>query len=647
MNKPLWQPSEKAIANSQMTQFIKQVNETHQANVNDYPSLHAWSVKNPEKFWASLWDFGHVISSKKATQILVDGDNMEKATWFVDAKLNFSENLLRRRDDHLAIIFVAENRKHSELSYQELFHQVAVWAEQLRELGVKSGDRVAAFMPNCPETIIAMLAATSIGAVWASCSPDFGLQGLLDRFSQIEPKILFAIDGHQYNGRKHDHLEKIAGLQKQLPSLQKTIVVPFINPNPNISHLKNTLLWTDIDKTETPDLTFEQLPFNHPVYILYSSGTTGKPKCMVHGAGGTLLQHLKELMLHTDLRPDDKNFFFTTCGWMMWNWLVSSLAVGATVVLYEGSPFYPRPKRLFDVIDDVGITVFGVGAKLIESANKARLIPIKTHNLSTLRTILTTGSSLLPESFDYVYSKIKKDLCLSSISGGSDIVSCFALGNPILPVYRGELQCIGLGLNVKVFNEEGHSVTQEKGELVCTSTFPAMPIYFWNDPNGSKFHKAYFDTFPGIWAHGDYAEITEHGGMIIYGRSDTTLNPGGVRIGTAEIYQQVDKFEEVIDCMAVGQVRGGSERVILFVVLREGITMNNDLQKKIKRMIRTHASPHHVPAKIIQVPDLPRTISGKIVELAVKKILRGQPVKNIETLANPESLDYFRDLKEL
>ena len=647
MKQRLWQPSKEAIANSQMTQFIDYINQNYPAKISDYFTLHQWSIDNPEAFWSSVWDFGKVIASKKAQQILVDGNHMETTKWFVDAKLNFAENLLRRRDDHTALVFVSENGQRNELTYAKLFHQVAVLAEQLREYGIKAGDRVAAFMPNSPETIIAMLATTSIGAVWSSCSADFGLQGLLDRFSQIEPKILFATDGHQYKGKTFNHLEKIAELQKQLPSLQKTIVLPFINDHTDISHLNNALLWTDIKKTETPELIFEQLPFNHPIYILYSSGTTGKPKCMVHGAGGILLQHLKELMLHTDLRPEDKIFFFTTCGWMMWNWLVSSLAVGATVVLYEGSPFYPNPKRLFDLIDEIGITVFGVGAKLIEAAHKARLIPMKTHDLSTLRTIATTASPLLPESFDYVYTKIKKDLCLSSISGGSDIVSCFALGNPILPVYRGELQCMGLGMNVKVFNDEGQSVTQEKGELVCISPFTAMPIYFWNDPDGKKLHNAYFDKFPNVWAHGDYAEITKHNGMIIYGRSDTTLNPGGLRIGTAEIYRQLDKIDDVIDCMAVAQNWESSERIILFVVLREGISLNDDLRKNIKTMIRHDVSPHHVPAKIIQVPDLPRTINGKIVELAVKKVIHGEPVKNLETLANPETLDYFRDLKEL
>ena len=647
MSVPLWQPTKAAIKNSQMMQFIHQINKTQHTHISNYPDLHQWSIKHPELFWKSIWDFNEIIASQSATTILTNKDNMEKASWFIDAKLNFAENLLKRRDNHTAIISITENNQQTTLTYQELHHQVAVWAQQLRSYGIQPGDRIAAFMPNIPETIIAMLAATSIGAVWSSCSPDFGLQGLLDRFSQIKPRILFAVDGHQYNGKQYQHLEKIAQLQEQLPDLKKTIIIPFINKRPDITKIKNAILWTEIHATNTPELTFEQLPFNHPIYILYSSGTTGKPKCMVHGAGGTLLQHVKEHRLHVDLRPEDKHFFYTTCGWMMWNWLVSSLATGATLVLYDGAPLFPKLDRLFDLIDEFGITVFGIGAKLIESYEKNYITPIKTHSLSSLRTILTTGSPLLPDSFDYVYTKIKKDLCLSSISGGSDIVSCFALGNPILPVYRGELQCIGLGMDVEVFNDNGEAVTEEKGELVCTTPFTAMPIYFWNDTDGEKFHNAYFNRYKNVWAHGDYAKITAHAGLIIYGRSDATLNPGGVRIGTAEIYQQVEKCDEVLDCMAVAQQWQGSKNIILFTVLRNGSTLNDTLIQKIKTEIRKHASPHHVPAKIIQVPDLPRTISGKIVELAVKKIIHDEPVKNLDALANPEVLEHFKNLKTL
>lgn len=647
MKTPLWTPSKEAIAKSQMTAFIKFVNQKHQQNITQYNELHRWSIANLKNCWTSIWDFCDVIASKKATQILKNSEDMEHAKWFEGAKLNFAENLLRYRDDHQALIFEGENNERKEHTYSELFDQVAVWAQYLKDSGVTVGDRVVAFMPNSPETIIAMLATTSIGAIWSSCSADFGLQGLLDRFEQIEPKILFAVEGHQYNGKKHNHLEKIAKLQKLLPTLEKTIVVPFIDKNPDISTLKKTSLWTDVHYEQIPTLRFEQLPFNHPAFILYSSGTTGKPKCMVHGAGGTLLQHLKELQLHTDLRRNDVIFFYTTCGWMMWNWLVSSLTVGATLVLYDGSPLFPKPTRLLNLIDRIGITVFGVGAKLIESLEKSYLTPKKSHQLKSLRTVLTTGSPLLPESFTYVYKKIKSNVCLSSISGGSDIVSCFMLGNPNLPVYCGELQCAGIGMDVRIFNEAGKAVVSEKGELVCASPFPCQPIYFWNDPNGEKYHAAYFETFPNVWAHGDYAMQTEHNGFIIYGRSDATLNPGGVRIGTAEIYQQVEQIKEVLECLVVGQNWKGSERIILFVVLRPGEQLTEAICKTIKDHIRKNISSHHVPAKIIAVPELPRTLSGKIVELAVKNVIHNKPVKNTEALANPETLKYFENLTEL
>jgi acetoacetyl-CoA synthetase len=647
MNQPLWTPSKKAIEQSQMMRFIQYINQSYQLKITHYNELHQWSIEHIADFWESIRLFFDVIVSKKPTRILENSKDMQKAHWFKGATLNFAENLLRRRDDHPAIVFYDENRHQSQLTYAALFHQVAVWACYLRKIGVQPGDRIAGFMPNSQETVIAMLATTSIGAVWSACSPDFGLSGLLDRFQQIEPRILFAVESHQYNGKCYQHLDKIKQLQTQLTTLEQTIIVPFIDKNPDISSLCNALLWTDIDEDETPDITFEQLPFNHPVYILYSSGTTGPPKCMVHGAGGTLLQHLKELCLHTNLTDQDNIFFYTTCGWMMWNWLVSSLAVGATIVLYDGSPFYPKSKRLLDLIDAAGITVFGVGAKLIENLEKSKRIPKEMYSLNTLRTILTTGSPLLPSSFDYVYTKIKKQVCLSSISGGSDIISCFALGNPILPVYRGALQCLGLGMNVQVFDEEGHSVTAQKGELVCTSPFPSQPVCFWNDPEAKKYHAAYFNQHPNVWAHGDYAMLTQHGGLIIYGRSDTTLNPGGVRIGTAEIYQPLETIDEVIDALAVGQCWQDGERIVLFVVLRETSHLTKTLIKTIKNVIRDHASPHHVPAKIIAVPDLPRTISGKIVELAVKNIIHQQAVKNISALANPDSLDYFKDLDEL
>ncbi len=647
MNKLLWQPTPLRMAQSQMAQFMKFINARYHQQFDHYAKLYQWSVDHPSKFWLSVWEFCQVINSAPPTRILTKSERMQDARWFDEARLNFAENLLRRRDQHLALIFASERGDYRTLTFAHLYTEVARVAAFLRRLGVSVGDRVAGFMPNLPETVIAMLATTSIGAIWSSCSPDFGLEGLVDRFSQIEPKVLFAVEGHVYKGKTFDHLSKIQQLQEQLPSLIHTVIVPYIRENPDISSLKKSCLYSECLEQEETDIDFEQLPFDHPVYILYSSGTTGKPKCMVHGAGGTLVQHLKELILHTDLHPQHRIFFYTTCGWMMWNWLVSSLAVGSCVVLFDGAPFHPTPTILFDLIDKADIDIFGVGAKFLESAEKFGLHPKKTHALSRLRTLLTTGSPLLPESFSYVYEKISNSIQLSSISGGSDIISCFALGNPLLPVYQGELQCVGLGMNVKIYNDDGKSVVGEKGELVCTAPFPSMPVYFWNDPDGKKYQRAYFDKFPGVWAHGDYAEITKHGGMIIYGRADTTLNPGGVRIGTAEIYQQVEKVKEVWDCLATGQQWQGDERVILFVVLREGLTPTDELRKKIKDTVRKNTSPHHVPDKIIAVPDLPRTKNGKIVELAVKKIINGKAVDNLSALENPAALDYFRNLDEL
>lgn len=649
MDQPLWKPSSTALTQTQMAKFIKFVNGRYSLTIQDYFSLYRWSITNLSDFWGAIWDFCDVSAAKNAEHIFMAGKTMRDAQWFKGARLNFAENLLKRRDDHPAIIFVSEQGERKTLSYAELYYQVKQLTAYLKSLDIQPGDRIAGFLSNTPETVIAVLATTSLGAIWTSCSPDFGIEGLMDRFDQIEPKVLFAVDTHHYHGKIFHHLEKIQNLQKSLTHLKKTILISSENINPEKIGLNNTVLYQKImNESKSPDdLEFKQLPFNHPVYILYSSGTTGKPKCMVHGAGNILLQHLKELMLHTDLRAEDKIFFYTTCGWMMWNWLVSSLAVGATVVLYDGSPTFPQPQRLFDLIDEVGISVFGVGAKLIESAEKSSLHPQKTHTLKTLRTILTTGSPLLPESFDYVYEKIKTDVCLSSISGGSDIVSLFAGGNPLLPVYRGELQCICLGMDVQIFNDEGQAVVEKKGELVCTTPFTAMPIYFWNDPLGEKYENAYFKKYPGVWAHGDYALMTKHQGMIIYGRSDATLNPKGIRIGTAEIYSQIEKFAQIVDSIAVGQNWEGSERIILFVKLKNGAILSAELIEKIKKMIRENTSPHHVPAKIIAVPDLPRTLSGKLVEIAVKKMIHGEAVKNVDALANPESLNYFRDISEL
>lgn len=646
MSNILWQPSAERIAQCQLLRFIQYINDQYHLALNNYHSIYQWSIAHPADFWLAVWQFCQVIGTPP-TQVVVTSEQMKNTKWFIKAKLNFAENLLRRRDEHLAFIFASERGDYRMMTYADLYTQVAQLATHLRQQGVGVGDRVAAMMPNMPETVIAMLATTSIGAIWSSCSPDFGLEGLVDRFGQIQPKILFAVEGHTYKGKIFNHIEKIRDLQQQIPTLIQTIVVPYVQSQPVIGALNHSIIYQDCLVKDHDAFYFEQLPFNHPVYILYSSGTTGKPKCMVHGAGGTLLQHLKELVLHTDLHPQDRIFFYTTCGWMMWNWLVSSLAVGAAVVLFDGAPFHPTPQVLFNLIDQADISIFGVGATFLESAEKLGLEPKKTHALSRLRTILSTGSPLLPESFDYVYQKITSDVCLSSISGGSDIISTFALGNPLLPVYRGEIQCIGLGMSVEIFNDAGKPVIGEKGELVCTQPFPSMPVYFWNDPDGKKYDHAYFDKFPGVWTHGDYAEMTEHGGLIIYGRSDATINTRGIRIGTAEIYRQVEKIDAVLDCLAVGQDWQGDVRIILFVILRENHTLTDDLRQKIKDSIRKNASPYHVPEKIIQVPDLPRTKNNKLVELAVKNAIENQPIKNLTALENPQCLDYFRHIEEL
>ncbi len=643
MSQPLWKPSATAIAQSNMMRFVHHLKQ----HLPDYAALYQWSITFPEEFWPALWEFCEIKSAKKWDHVLIHPEKMPGAKWFSGAKLNFAENLLRRRDNKSALIFSNERNQRRELSYFDLYQKVAQLAAALREAGVRANDRVAAFMPNMPETIIAMLATTSIGAIWSSCSPDFGINGVYDRFGQIQPKILFTADGYFYNGTTYDSLERVKGLQEKISSIEKTIVVPYVHSNPDIQALKHSILFDDFLITEAQILNFEPQPFDHPVYIMYSSGTTGEPKCIVHGAGGILLQHLKELVLHTDLKPDDVIFYYTTCGWMMWNWFVSSLAVGATLILYDGAPLHPKASVLFDLIDAEKITVFGTSAKFITAVEKAELVPMETHSLNSLRTILSTGSPLLPMNFDYVYQKIKKEVCLSSISGGTDIVSCFALGNPILPVYRGELQCRGLGLKVEVYDENGKSVRNEKGELVCTAPFPAMPVYFWNDPTHEKYRKAYFEKFPNVWSQGDYAEITKHDGVIIYGRSDALLKPRGVRIGTAEIYRQVEKIEEVMESIVVGQEWKDDIRLVLFVRLRDGEELTEDLKNKIKKTIRDNASPHHVPEKIIQVKDIPRTISGKIVELAVRDVIHDRVVKNKDALANPEALEYFKNLEEL
>ncbi|EDZ67412.1 acetoacetyl-CoA synthase [Nitrosococcus oceani AFC27] len=633
---------------AQMTCFLHTVQDQYGAKVADYPALYAWSLQQPEDFWAAVWRFCEVKSSQPWERVLENGDSMPGARWFVGSRLNFAENLLRYRDERLALVFRGEEGRRCALSYGELYLQVARLAQALKGAGVGVGDRVVGWLPNVPETVMAMLATTSLGAIWSSCSPDFGIQGVLDRFGQIGPKVLLAADGYHYKGKAIDSLARLAEIVESLPGLRQVVVVPYLHSSRDLAPIPKVQTYEAfMGEAENSPLTFAQLPFDHPIYILYSSGTTGVPKCIVHGAGGTLLQHLKELRLHTDLKREDRIFYYTTCGWMMWNWLVSALATGATVVLYDGAPLYPRPESLWDMAAEEGITVFGASAKYLSALEKAGVQPARTHHLSKLRTLLSTGSPLAPESFDYVYRDIKEEVQLSSISGGTDIVSCFALGNPILPVYRGELQCRGLGMKVEIFDEKGRSVQGQKGELVCTAPFPAMPVFFWNDPGGKKYWAAYFERFPGVWAHGDYAELTAHGGLIIHGRSDTVLNPGGVRIGTAEIYRQVEKLPEVLESLAIGQAWQGDVRIILFVVLREGRVLDEALINRIRQTIRKHASPHHRPAKVLQVPDMPRTLSGKLVELAVSHTIHGRPVKNLDALANPEALEYFRDRPEL
>ncbi|MBW1645512.1 MAG: acetoacetate--CoA ligase, partial [Deltaproteobacteria bacterium] len=569
--------------------------------------------------------------------------------WFVGARLNFAENLLRYRDQRVALVFKGEQQEPVRLTYAELYRQVARLAKSLRQLGVVAGDRVSGFVPNMIETVIAMLATTSIGAIWSSCSPDFGIKGVLDRFGQIEPKVVFTANGYSYNGKNFDSLQRISDILNSLPSVEKVVVIPYTEADPDISGVKNSVLFADFlaPEEDDPQIEFAQLPFDHPLYIMYSSGTTGVPKCIVHGAGGTLIQHLKEHILHVDLKRDDHLFYFTTCGWMMWNWLVSGLAVGATLILYDGSPFYPDGGTTFKLAEDEGITVFGTSAKFLAAVQQAGLKPGKEYDLSRIKTICSTGSPLSAESFAFVYREVKEDVDLASISGGTDIISCFALGCPILPVYSEELQCRGLGMKVEAFDENGRPVYNQKGELVCTKSFPSMPIYFWNDPGNEKYLDAYFRVYPNIWHHGDFIKITETGGVIFYGRSDATLNPGGVRIGTAEIYRQVETIPEIKDSVVIGQDWDNDVRVILFVVLEDGVELTPELEKKIKTTIRKNTTPRHVPAKIIPVPDIPYTISGKKVELAVRKVVHGQEVKNKDALANPQALDYFRDLPAL
>ncbi len=656
--EPLWTPSPERVANANITRFAAEVGQQHGVDVATYDRLWRWSIDHKWDFWRAIWSFGGVLGEPGAC-VLEDADRMPGARWFPDATLNYAQNLLERRradDTADALVFWGEDKVKRTLSHADLHALVARTAHALAAQGIVAGDRVAAYVPNMPESIVAMLATASRGAVWSSCSPDFGVQGVLDRFGQIEPRVFFTVDGYWYNGKAVPILDKVREIVARLPSVERVVVIPYLQQSADaaddLASIRNALPW---DAWLAPFLAgpidYVQLPFAHPLLILYSSGTTGVPKCIVHGAGGTLLQHLKEHLLHGDLKRDDRLFYFTTCGWMMWNWLVSGMAAGATLLLYDGSPFIDRGRILWTLADAQRMTHFGTSAKYIDAQKKIALVPRKDFDLGTIRAMFSTGSPLSPESFDYVYQCVKEDLCLSSISGGTDIVSCFALGAPTLPVWRGELQCRGLGLDVDVYDENGTPIRGEKGELVCKSPFPAMPVGFWNDPDGAKYHAAYFDRFPGVWCHGDWVELTEHDGLVIYGRSDATLNPGGVRIGTAEIYRQVEQLPEVVESLVIGQDwppgEVGDVRVVLFVRLRDGEQLTAELTERIKQTIRNNTTPRHVPARIVVVTDIPRTKSGKIVELAVRNVVHGREVRNAEALANPEVLEQFRDLEAL
>ena len=644
----LWTPSAERLEGARITGFRRGVESRWRTTLPDYAALHRFSVDQPAKFWRSVWQEAQIIGAEGDGPYLVDGDKMPGARFFPGARLNYAENLLRRRDDGDAIVFWGEDKVRRRLSWRELYAQVARCAAALKAAGVGTGDRVAGYMPNMPETVVAMLATASIGAVWSSASPDFGVRGVLDRFSQIEPKVMIACDGYFYGGKTHDTLGKVSEVARALPSLVRTIIVPYAHDRPDLSGLDDAVLWDDaLASGVDEDIAFNRLPFDHPLLIMFSSGTTGAPKCIVHRAGGVLLQHVKELMLHSDIGARDRVFYFTTCGWMMWNWLITALAAEATLLLYDGSPFHPSGNVLFDYADAERMTLLGSSAKWIDAIKKAGLSPKETHDLSSVRTICSTGSPLAPESFDYVYESIKADVQLASISGGTDIVSCFMLGNPAGSVWRGEIQAKGLGMAVEVFDDSGRPVRGEKGELVCTRPFPAMPLGFWRDEDGSRYHAAYFDRFPNIWCHGDYVEETEHGGIIMFGRSDAVLNPGGVRIGTAEIYRQVEQLDEVIEGLVIGQDWDNDVRVVLFVRLRDGVELDKALTVKIKGHIRKTCTPRHVPAKVVRVDDIPRTKSGKIVELAVRDVVHDRPIKNKEALANPEALELFRDRPEL
>lgn len=650
MTGPVWSPTHARMTQSNMQRFIHYVQKSYTPVVHDYASLYAWSICAPSEFWAATWTFCDVKAAEPCDAVYLPGVEIYDGRWFVGAKLNFAENLLRHADrysDKDALVFWGEDRVRRRMTYGELQRNVTALAQSLSNMGVGAGDRVSGLLPNLPEAVVAMLATASIGAIWSSCSPDFGFQGVLDRFGQITPKVMFVADGYYYKGKVIESAAVVQKLAGAISSLERIIVVQYVGTDVSGYPVLAVPYEKCVTSPASSPIHFVQSDFDHPLYILYSSGTTGVPKCIVHGAGGTLLQHLKEHVLHTDLKPDDRLFYFTTCGWMMWNWLVSGLASGATLILYDGNPMYPSKSTLLDLVAQEGVTIFGTSAKFIAETAKAGVRPKHTHDLSALHTILSTGSPLLPESYDYIYRDWKEDVLLASISGGTDIVSCFALGNPLLPVYAGELQCRGLGMKVEVFDEQGISIRGNKGELVCTAAFPSMPIGFWGDTNHAKYRKAYFGKFSGVWAHGDYAELTLHDGVIIYGRSDAVLNPGGVRIGTAEIYRQVETLAEVLECVAVAQAWEGDQRIILFVKLVEGMLLDDVLRERIKTVIRSNTTPRHIPAKILQVTQIPRTVSGKIVELAITEVIHGRPVVNSDALANPQALEEYRDRVEL